>query len=246
MIDDGLFDRFAMDAIFGIHNRPGLPVGTMAGKAAVIYAAADRFEITIVGKGGHAARPHLSVDPIFVGSQLVVALQGIVSRMISPTDSGVLSICEFNAGSNFNIIPEAARLTGTVRSLSADTRSRIRTAMNDIAAGIGASYGAAVTVDYQSGHPSVVNDDGLFDVCRSVCIDVVGAEHFTELTEPTMGGEDFSCYLKHKPGCFMLIGNDAVAGETVMLHRPDYDFNDDAAPLGVAYWTKLAERMLPR
>lgn len=244
MIDDGLFDRFPMESIFGIHNRPGLPAGTMAGRPGIIYAAADRFEITISGKGGHAARPHLAIDPIFVGAQLVVALQGIVSRMVSPTDSGVVSICEFGSGTSFNIIPDSARLTGTVRSLSADTRARIRTAMEAIAAGIGSSFGAKIMLDYQAGHPSVVNDERLFDLCRSVCVDVVGADQFVDLDEPTMGGEDFACYLKHKPGCFMLIGNDAGDDGSFMLHHPAYDFNDAIAPIGAAYWVRLAETLL--
>lgn len=245
MIDDGLFERFAMDAIFGIHNRPGLAAGTMAGRPGVLYAAADRFEITVLGKGGHAARPHLAVDPIWVGSQIVVAIQSVVSRKVSPTDSGVVSICEFNSGTAFNIIPDHARLTGTVRSLSADTRSRIRKALYEIAVGVGAALGATVTLDYQSGHPSVVNDSELYALCRGVSREIVGADRFIDLDEPTMGGEDFSCYLKHKPGCFMLMGNDARPGETVMLHSPDYDFNDDVGPVGVAYWCRLAERMLP-
>jgi hippurate hydrolase len=244
MIEDGLFDRFPMDAIFGIHNRPGLPAGTMAGRPGIIYAAADQFDITIRGKGGHAARPHLAIDPIYVGAQLVVALQGVVSRMVSPTDSGVLSICQFNSGTSFNVIPGQAQMTGTVRSLSAETRGRIRKAMAEISDGVGQAFGATVTLNYQDGHPAVVNDAALYEMCRGACEDVVGAGNFIALDEPTMGGEDFSCYLKHKPGCFMLIGNDAENSETVMLHNPFYDFNDRVIPIGIKYWSNLVSSML--
>jgi hippurate hydrolase len=245
MIDDGLFERFPMDAIFGVHNRPGLPVGTIAGRPGIVYAAADRFDIEVIGRGGHAARPHLTVDPVMVGAQLIVALQTVVSRMVSPTDSGVVSVCEFHAGSGFNVIPGSARLTGTVRSLSSDTRARIRKGMEDVTAGVAATFGAQITLDYLAGHPSVSNDPELFEICRTVGEGVVGADAFVHLDEPTMGGEDFSCYLRHRPGCFMLIGNDGTNEPSASLHNARYDFNDDAAPVGVRYWVALARALLP-
>jgi hippurate hydrolase len=165
--------------------------------------------------------------------------------MVSPTDSGVVSVCEFVSGSSFNIIPGTARLTGTVRSLSTETRARIRRSMADIVAGVAAMFGAEITLDYQAGHPAVVNDSKLYELCKAAGQAVVGGARFVDLAEPTMGGEDFSCYLKHKPGCFLLLGNDREQGLNAMLHNASYDFNDEAAPVGVRYWLSLAEIMLP-
>jgi hippurate hydrolase len=244
MIREGLFQRFPMDAIFGIHNRPGLPAGTLACKPGVIYAAADRFEIQVIGKGGHAARPHLAVDPVLVGSHIVVALQGIASRMINPLDSGVLSVCEFHAGTAFNVIPETARLHGTVRSLDQETQALIEGSVRSIASNIASAFGARVQVDYHRGHPAIFNDPSLYAEVRDACLELVGPTGFIELEEPTMGGEDFSNYLREKPGCFLLIGNGELSGSGVMLHNPRYDFNDEATPIGAAFWVTLAQRLL--
>jgi hippurate hydrolase len=246
MIRDGLFERFPMDAIFGMHNRPGLPAGKFGGRPGVIYAAADRFDIEVKGKGGHAARPHLAIDPIFVASQIVVALQGVVARMINPLDSGVVSICEFHSGSACNIIPETALLAGTVRSLEPVIQDRIEDAIRAIATQVASAYGATADVRYERGHPAVNNDPELYAKVRAIGRDLVGPDRFVDMDEPTMGGEDFSNYLKHKPGCFILIGNGDVDRGSVMLHNPRYDFNDDVAHLGASFWAALVENMLPK
>jgi len=245
MLRDGLFERFPMDAIFGMHNRPGLPAGMLGGRPGVIYAAADRFEIEVTGKGGHAARPHLAIDPIFVASQIVVALQGVVSRIINPLNAGVLSICEFHSGSACNIIPEKALLGGTVRTLDEETQDRIEESMEAIVTQVASAYGATAALRYERGHPAVVNDPDIYAQVREIGRAFVGPDRFVDLDEPTMGGEDFSNYLKLKPGCFLLIGNGDVDRGSVMLHNPRYDFNDDVAHLGAAFWSTLVEKMLP-
>jgi hippurate hydrolase len=246
MMRDGLFERFPMDAIFGIHNRPGLAAGKLGGRPGVIYAAADSFRIVVNGQGGHAARPHLAIDPIQVGAQIVVALQAIAARMVNPLGAGVVSVCEFHAGTAFNIIPGTATLVGTVRSLEVQTQAMIEGAIRSIATQIACAFGATADVHYERGHPAIHNDPALYQQVRDVGRRLVGEEHYVDLDEPTMGGEDFSNYLREKPGCFILIGNGDVGPGSVMLHNPRYDFNDEVATLGASYWAMLAETLLAR
>jgi hippurate hydrolase len=247
MMRDGLFERFPMEAIFGMHNRPGLAAGTLGARPGALYAAADIVEITVVGKGVHAARPHLGVDPILVAAQIIVALQGVTARMIDPLQCGVLSICQLDAGTAPNVIPDSARMVGTVRTHDAATQDAIERAIHDIASGVATGFGARAEVRYIRGHPALHNDPALFEDARAAAIAVAGPAHFTDLDEPTMAGEDFACYLREKPGCFMLIGNGVGQDPgAVMLHNTAYDFNDDVSPLGVRYWVALVERLLKK
>lgn len=245
MIRDGLFNRFPMDAIFGMHNRPGLAAGKLGGRAGALYAAADIFEIVVRGKGVHAARPHLGVDPVFVGAQIIVALQGVTSRMTNPLDCGVVSICQFNAGTAPNIIPDHATMVGTVRTIDPGVQDSIERSIHDVASGVAAAFGAVAEVRYIRGHPLLHNDPASFAEARAAAIAAVGEDQFADLDEPTMGGEDFAWYLREKPGCFMLIGNGDGNGKgATMLHNTGYDFNDDVATTGVRYWISLVERLL--
>jgi hippurate hydrolase len=244
MIRDGLFERFPMEAIFGIHNRPGLPAGKIAGRAGAMYAAADRFEIVIRGKGGHAGRPHLAIDPLLVASHMVIALQSIVSRAVNPLDSAVLSICTMTAGTAFNVIPETAALSGTVRTLARETQDRVQQRLEDIVAGVAQTFGAQAELIYDRGYPSMHNPSDMFARVREIAVDLVGEDGFIDLDEPTMGGEDFARYLDERPGCFLLIGNGDQGPGAVMLHNAHYEFNDSVAPIGAALWASLAERFL--
>jgi hippurate hydrolase len=245
MMRDGLFERFPMEAIFGMHNRPGLAAGKLGGRPGVIYSAVDRLEIKVVGKGGHAARPHLAVDPILVAAQIVGNLQAVAARMVDPLGSAVVSICELHAGSAFNIIPEVAKMTGTVRTFDPAIQDRVEAAIKQVALGVAEAHGAQAEVNYMRGYPSLHNDPGLYEQARRIARALVGEEHFVDLSEPTMGAEDFACYLSEKPGCFLLIGNGDAGHGSVMLHNPHYEFNDDVAPLGAAFWASLVEGLLP-
>jgi hippurate hydrolase len=244
MIRDGLFTRFPMEAIFGVHNRPGLPAGKIAGRAGAFYAAADRFEIAITGKGGHAARPHLTIDPALVTAHMVIALQSIVSRSVNPLESAVLSICKIDVGTAFNIIADTATLAGTVRTLSRASQDLVQQKMEEIVAGVAATFGAEAELLYDRGYPSLHNDPEMFARVRAIAIDLVGEDGFIDMDEPTMGGEDFARYLDEVPGCFLLIGNGDDGPGAVMLHNAHYSFNDDVAPIGAAFWATLTEQFL--
>ncbi len=246
MIRDGLFDRFPMQAIFGIHNRPGLAAGKLAGRAGPMYAAADRFEIVITGRGGHAARPHLAVDPVLVAAHMVIALQSIVSRGVNPLDSAVVSICTVAAGTAFNVIPETATLAGTVRTLSRATQDIVQSRLEEIVTSVASTFGAHAELSYDRGYPAMHNPPDMFARVREIAISLVGEDGFVDLDEPTMGGEDFARYLEEKPGCFLLIGNGDQGAGAVMLHNAHYEFNDTVAPVGAALWATLAERFLSK
>ena len=245
MIRDGLFERFPMQAIFGIHNRPGIAAGKIAGRPGPLYAAADRFEIAVTGKGGHAARPHLAIDPVLVASHITVALQSIVSRAIDPFDCAVVTVGKMEAGAAFNVIPETAMLSGTVRTLQKATQDLVARRIGEVVAGVAATFGAQAELSYIRGYPSLHNEPGMFARVRDIAIELVGEDGFIDLTEPTMAGEDFARYLEVKPGCFLLIGNGDSGPGAVMLHNAYYGFNDSIAPVGAALWVALAERMLP-
>lgn len=245
MMRDGLFTRFPMEAIFGIHNRPGIAAGKFGIKPGVIYAAADRFEIRIVGKGCHAARPHLGIDPIMVSGQVIGALQTISSRFFSPAEPVVVSVCEIMGGSAFNIIADDVKMVGTVRALSEPARQQAEALVRQITQGVAASFGAHAEINYQVGFPALINDAGLAEKARAVMVGLVGEENVVDLEEPTMGGEDFACYLTEKPGCFVLVGNGIEGRHGLSVHNARYDFNDAVLPLGVRYWRALAEALLP-
>jgi hippurate hydrolase len=243
MIEEGLFDCFPMDAVFGMHNWPGLAAGQFAVHPGPVMASADAFDIVVRGHGAHAAMPHQGADPVVAGAALVQALQGIVSRTLDPLDATVLSITRFQAGDAYNIIPELALLAGTVRAFRAEVQDQVEAAMERVCNGIAASFGVQVTLDYQRGFPATVNSPAEAELCRRAAAGLVGTENVHTDMRPSMGAEDFSCMLQAKPGCYVWLGNGLGEGGC-MLHNPHYDFNDEVLPLGASYWARLAEEAL--
>jgi len=243
MIEEGLFERFTMQAVFGMHNWPGLAAGQFAVMPGPVMASADTFDIAVRGHGAHAAMPHQGVDPVVAGAALVQALQGIVSRTLDPLDAAVLSITRFHAGDAYNIIPEQALLGGTVRAFRGEVQDQMEAAMARVCNGIAASFGVQVTLDYQRGYPATVNSVAEAALCRKAASDLVGTENVHNDMKPSMGAEDFSCMLQAKPGCYVWLGNGLGEGGC-MLHNPHYDFNDEVLPLGASYWARLVEQTL--
>jgi hippurate hydrolase len=241
MIADGLFDRFPCDAIFGLHNHPGQPVGTFLFGSGPFMSASDTVLIRIRGKGGHAARPHLAVDPVLVAGSLVMALQTVVSRNVDPTQTAVVTIGTLHAGQAANVIPEDATLGLSVRSFDEDMRRLLRDRIVALATHHVEGYGASVEIDYQPGYPVVVNSEAETAFARSVAEELVGTERVVAPFGPVTGSEDFAYYLQHRPGCFLRLGNGV---ESPMLHNAHYDFADGNLAVGAAYWTLLVERWL--
>jgi amidohydrolase len=240
MVRDGMMDRFNISKVFGMHNMPGLDVGKFAIRPGAIMAATDEFTIDVTGRGGHAAMPHKTIDPIFIATQLVNAFQGIVSRNTDPMESLVISVTKFHAGDAQNVIPQVAELAGTVRTLQKEMRDFAETRMKEVAAGVALAYGAQIRVNYNRNYPVTFNhpDETVFAV--DIAQRLAGAANVDPNTPPVMGGEDFSYMLEARPGAFIFIGN----GATAYLHHPEYDFNDDVIPHGVSYWVSLAETAL--
>ncbi|RRY12979.1 M20 aminoacylase family protein [Brucella anthropi] len=240
MVEDGVMDRFNISEVYGIHNMPGLPVGQFAMRKGPIMAATDEFDLFITGRGGHAAQPHRTIDPILAGSQLMIALQGIVSRNVDPLDSLVISVTKFIAGEAYNVIPEKATLSGTVRTLKKETRAFAERRIREAAAGIAAATGAEITVRYKNNYPVTYNHDAQTEFAARVASAVAGESKVDESVEPMMAAEDFSYMLEARPGAYIFLGN----GDTPGLHHPAYDFNDDAIPYGVSYFVAVAETAL--
>jgi len=237
MIRDGLMDRFGIERVFGMHNMPGLPVGEFALRPGPIMAATAEFTITVTGKGGHAAMPHRTIDPIVTASQIVTALQTIVSRTADPVDSCVVTVTKFNAGSAYNVIPNTAEIAGTVRTLRKEMAEMARQRMQVICDGIAASAGATASMSFRSNYPVTVNDPRETDFAADTATGIAGPAQVNRTVAPLMGGEDFSYMLEARPGAFVFIGN----GDSANLHSPSYDFNDEAIPHGISYWVRLAE-----
>jgi hippurate hydrolase len=244
MIEEGLFERFPVDAVFGMHNWPGLPAGQFAVHSGPVMACADQFDILIRGHGAHAAMPHQGRDPLTAGAALVQALQTVVSRGLDPLDAAVLSITQFFAGGEaYNVIPAEARIGGTVRAFRPEVEDAIEAAMERHCTGIAAAHGVQATLDYRRGYPPTVNSGAEAEICRQVLIDLVGADNVRTDARPSMGAEDFAYMLREKPGCYVWIGNGLAEGGC-MLHNPRYDFNDDILTLGASYWARLVENLL--
>ena len=239
MIDDGLMDRFKIEQVFGMHNTPGLPVGAFAIRSGPMMAATASIDIKIEGHGGHAARPHKTIDSLLIGTQLVSALQSIVSRNVDPLESAVLSICEFHAGNARNVIAQTAILRGTVRTLTKETAELVERRVREIVAGMAQMTGAKIDLDYVHGYPVTVNHPSQTDFAIQVAKEIAGDNKVHE-TPPMMGAEDFSYMLEARPGAFIFCGN----GDTAGLHHPAYNFNDEAIPFGTSYWVKLVENTL--
>ncbi|MCM5556568.1 amidohydrolase [Pleomorphomonas sp. JP5] len=240
MIEDGLFQRFPVDEIYGIHNLPGLPVGRFAVRPGAIMASTDRFYIDILGRGGHAARPHETIDPILVGAQMVTALQSIVARNTDPLASGVVSVTTFHAGNTDNVIPQAARLSGTVRALDEKVRADLETSVGRIAMAVASTFGAEAQVAYERGYPVTVNHLEPAARVGDVVEGLFGSKAINRTAAPLMAAEDFSYYLERVPGAYFFMGNGPSAG----LHHPAYDFADDAIAPGAAVWAALAKASL--
>ena len=239
MIKDGLMDRFGIEQVYGMHNGPGLPVGSFAIRTGPLMAATDAIDIRIEGLGGHAARPHKCIDSVLVGAQLITGLQSIVSRTIDPLDSAVLSICEFHAGNARNVIPQTAELRGTVRTLTAEVRGLVEKRVREVVAGVAQMTGAKIDLVYERGYPVTVNHASQTDIATKVAKEIAGDGNVHEMP-PMMGAEDFSYMLEARPGAFIFCGNGNSAG----LHHPAYNFNDEAIVFGTSYWIKLVENTL--
>ncbi len=242
MVKDGMMERFGIQEVYGMHNMPGLPVGHFAIRPGPLLAAADRILIEIEGLGSHAAKPHQGVDPVVIGAHIVSQAQSIVSRAVDPIKSGLISICQFHAGSADNVIPQTATLRGTARSLLPEVRDTLEERLRQIVEGTAKAFGAKATLTYNRGYPVTNNHVKETAFATTVAQGVAGTAGVDANTPPLMGGEDFSFMLNARPGAFIFIGN----GDTAGLHHPAYDFDDTAIPAGMAYWANLVETAMPR
>jgi amidohydrolase len=241
MVDDGMMDRFGIQEVYGMHNQPGIPVGQFAIRSGPMLAASDHLHVTIDGRGGHAAKPHQCVDPVLVGAHVITALQSVVARSVDPLESGVISICMFQAGNASNVIPDRVELRGTARSLTPAVRDTLERRFIEVVEGTAAAFGAKAKAVFQRGYPVTSNHDRETRFAAGVVREAFGADKVDTTIPPVMGGEDFSYMLEARPGAFIFMGN----GDTAGLHHPKYDFNDQAIPVGVTYWARLAETAMP-
>jgi hippurate hydrolase len=240
MVNDGMMDRFKVEEVYGMHNYPGFPIGDFAIRPGPMMAAADRIYIDIEGLGGHAARPHTSIDTVVVGAAIVNALQSIVSRNVDPLESAVVSITQFHAGTADNIIPQTGHLRGTARSLTAETRDLVEKRVREVVEGTAKLYGAKATLTYKRDYPVTRNHERQTAFAAEVAGQVVGKDRVDTGVPPVMGAEDFSFMLEARPGAFIFVGN----GDSAGLHHPKYNFNDEVIPVGTSYWVKLVETAL--
>jgi hippurate hydrolase len=240
MVKDRLFERFPCDAVFGLHNNPGLAVGKFGFRSGAFMAACDTVVITIRGKSGHAARPHLAADPVVMAGSLIMALQTVVSRNIDPTQTAVVTIGVLRSGHVANVIPDTARLELSVRSFSPQVRQLLRERIQGLTHQQCASYGGEAEIDYKEGYPVLVNSSDETHFAAEVARELFGAEQVIEPFDLIAGSEDFAYFLEKRPGCFFRLGN----GATPSVHNSRYDFNDDSLLIGAAYWTHLVEKYL--
>jgi hippurate hydrolase len=246
MVEQGLFDKFPVDAVYGMHNMPGLPAGRFAMRVGPIMAGVDSFDLTITGKGGHAAFPHRAVDTVLVQAQVVTALQSLVSRNVDPLEPAVLSITKVHGGDAYNILPEQIALGGCIRYLTAESRAQLRDGIERIAGGVARAFGATAETRYVYGYPATVNTAREVDAARRAAESLVGPSAVDANVAPTMGAEDFAYMLQARPGAYVLLGNGEGEVGGCMLHNPRYDFNDAVLPLGASYWVRLVEQELKR
>lgn len=243
MMDDGLFKLFPVEAVFGMHNWPGLDVGRFAMRSGAMMASLDCFDIVIEGRGAHGALPHQGVDPVHAAAQVVTALQSIVSRNIDPLHAVVISVTRIHGGDAYNIIPDQVSLGGGIRCFDREVRELLKVRIAEVVEGVCTGLGARGAVDFVSGYPAVVNHPAAVGLAADVAAAIVGTENVDAESPPVLGSEDFAYMLEEKPGCYILIGNGAGDG-TCMIHNPGYDFNDDVVTLGATYWVKLAQAFL--
>jgi len=252
MIEDGLFEQCPMDAIYGMHNWPGIPAGHMSVVEGPMMASSNEFYLTIKGKGAHAAQPHKGIDPVMVAVQIAQSWQTIVSRQKSPLDTAVLSITQIHAGSATNVIPDEAKMSGTVRTYTWPVLDLIEQRMEEIARHTAAAFGAEAEFRFRRNYPPLVNHPTETRFAVEVMKEVLGADRVDDQVEPTMGAEDFAYFLQAKPGCYMFIGNgegdhrDGGHGlGPCVLHNGSYDFNDNLLPIGSSFWVRMVEKSLP-
>ena len=254
MIKDGLFEQFPMEAVFGMHNWPGMEVGKFAVSSGPVMASSNEFKITITGKGGHAAMPHMGIDPVPVACQIVQGFQTILTRNKKPVEAGVISVTMIHAGEATNVIPDSCEIQGTVRTFTFETLDLIERRMQEIAEGLSAAFGATCAFEFERNYPPTINTPYEADFARKVMADIVGEGNAVP-QEPTMGAEDFSFMLQEKPGAYCFIANGFGAHRggyeggghdagPCTLHNPHYDFNDDLIPLGATYWVQLTQAWL--
>lgn len=243
MIEEGIFDKFPMDSVYGLHNFPDLPVGNVQVLPGPFFASFDSFKVTVVGCGGHGAYPEKAIDPVPILCQIILAWQTLASRHVSTFNPLVISTTIMDAGRVNNVIPERASAEGAVRTLDTETRRSVELQMKRVAEGIAAGFDAKVIFDYEAGYPVLVNTLEETERCEAVARRVFGADHVSRPAVPVMGSEDFAAFLQEKPGCYILLGNGAGEG-TCMIHNPDYDFNDEIIPMGASYWSALVETLL--
>ena len=243
MIDDGLFEKYPVESVYGMHNIPGMPVASFAIKPGPIMAAFDVFNVKIVGKGGHAAMPQTTIDPIIIGTKIIDAYQSIISRYIDPQEPAVLSVTQFHAGDAYNVIPNDIEIKGCTRCFSPKVQKQLEEQMHQITKSMCEAYGASYEFEYEHRYPATINSEEETEIAGKVAQKVVGEDRVNLSPAAGMGSEDFAYMLQEKPGSYIWIGNGDGEG-SCMVHNPGYDFNDEILPIGATYWVKMAEEIL--
>ena len=239
MCDDGMMDRWNIQEVYGMHNWPGMPVGSFGIRPGAFFAATDVMTIDFEGRGGHAAKPNDTIDTTVMAAQAVLALQTIASRNADPTDQVVVSVTSFETSSNaFNVIPQSVQIKGTIRTMSADMRDLAEKRIHEICEGVATTFGGTVAINYNRNYPVMVNSETQTDFARDVATKISGQCDDSPLV---MGGEDFAFMLEERPGAYILVGN----GDTAAVHHPEYNFNDDAIPAGCSWWAEIIEQRMP-
>jgi len=242
MMEDGLFDRFPVDAVYGVHNMPGAPLGEIQVSPGPVMAAADQFSVTVKGRGGHGAIPHKAVDPVVASSLMISSLQSLVSREADPHDTLVISVTKIHGGDAFNVIPDSVSFGGTVRYFDSNLGKNNQKRMEQMLDGIASAHNVDIDFSYENGYPPTINHEKEANFAQGIATDVTGQPSSKQIQ--TMGSEDFSFYLQELPGAYAWIGN-GVSGESADLHNPHYNFNDDILPIGASFFVRLAETALP-
>mgnify|MGYP003729987381 FL=1 len=243
MIEDGLFDKYPVESVYGMHNIPGMPVGSFAIKPGPIMAAFDIFNLKVIGRGGHAAMPQTTVDPIIVGTKIIDAFQAIISRSIDPQEPSVLSVTQFHGGDAYNVIPNQVEIKGCTRCFSPNVQKKLEDEMRQISESICKAYGADCEFHFEHRYPATINSEEEANLAGQVAQEIVGEQRVNLSPKPGMGSEDFAYMLQEKPGSYIWIGNGDGEG-SCMIHNPGYDFNDEILPIGATYWVKMAEEIL--
>jgi len=244
MIEEGLFEKFPCQSVYGVHNMPAKETGTFHLRTGPLMAAYDTFQIKVSGRGGHAAMPHQAIDPVVIASQIVTALQSITSRNLDPLESAVISVTQIHGGDTNNVIPDSVWMEGTTRCFKPEIRDWLKPSMQRVVEGVAATYGATVEFDYLRRYPPTINHPSETEIAAKIAAEVAGEIKVDTDTAPVMGGEDFSFMLEKVPGCYLFIGNGEGEG-ACMVHNPGYDFNDEILPVGATYFSRLVETVLP-